>query len=137
MTTSAYQDISRFGADGMPGWDQSGNLIYGSCVIGERVLARWMRAPDSVVWDGSPESACGLGRYLNADLDDSELPALRAKLLRAALAEDGVVRAVVVVELSAEGDLSVACTLTTTEGPVELNVDATGAVAILAPGAGQ
>jgi hypothetical protein len=130
--TSLYQDVSRFNAEGFPGWDQSGAIITGPKVIGERVACRFFR--DSCPWDRSPEAACSLGRYLNSDITEAEAVRLRAKLLRAAEAEDGVVRAVITMTV-ADGRLSILCDLTTTEGPVELNVNASGAVSILTPGA--
>lgn len=131
---SKYQDISRFGADGLPGTDQSGAIITGPRVVGERIAARWLRDPDSVIWDGKPESACGLLRYLNADLTASEVSGLRAKLLAAAQAEDGVLRASVTIT-DIEDGLQITGSIVTDEGSVELNVDASGAVTILAAGA--
>lgn len=130
---SLYQDVARFnGPNGTPGLDHSGSVITGPRVVAERVAARWLRAPGACWWSNALEEACGLGKWLNHDYAPSELPGLRAKLLRAAEAEDGVVRASVTLTETDRG-IAVAGSLVTTEGAVELNVDAAGAVAILTP----
>jgi hypothetical protein len=128
---SAYQDIARFGVDGRPGLDLTGRVITGPRVIGERVAARLLRDRGAAWW--APDTGAGVGRWLNHDFRAGELDQLAGLIRREAEDEDGVRRASVEVT-AVENGIEITVSITTDEGPVELNVDASGAVAILAPG---
>lgn len=129
---SAFQDVRRFADDGSPSVDHSGTIISGPRVVAERVAARWMRSPSAAFWAQAPEDAVGLGQYLNHDFGPGETDRLRARLIRAAHAEDGVGGASVTLTLLDDG-LAVYAEIQTSEGAVELNVNAAGAVSIFAP----